>query len=114
MKRLYLKWKDINNQIYTIATLYKYEDYYYLMINKEDMLNAKEKGCAGIGITNTNEAGYKSKELFRFFQNRIPSKDNQFIDEFLKEYGLKEYDEMEILKKTKGILGTDRYYLEQE
>lgn len=112
MERLYLKWKDINNQIYTIATLYKYEDYYYLMINKEEMQEARKKGCCGLGNIDTNEAGYKSKELFSFFKNRIISKDNEFIDEFLKQYELKEYDEMKILKKTKGVLGTDKYYLE--
>ncbi len=112
MERLYLKWKDINNQIYTIATLYRYEDYYYLMIHKDAMTNAKKKGCTGIGNIDTNEAGYKSKELFNFFKNRILSKDNEFIDDFLKEYGLQEYDEMKLLKKTKGILGTDRFYLE--
>lgn len=112
MERLYLKWKDIDSKVYTIATLYKYEDYYYLMIDKEEMIKAKEKGCTGIGSINTNEAGYKSKELFNFFKNRIISKDNESIDEFLKEYGLTEYDEMKLLKATKGILGTDRFYLE--
>lgn len=47
MERLYLKWKDIDNKVYTIATLYKYEDYYYLMIDKEEMIKAKEKRMHG-------------------------------------------------------------------
>ena len=114
MERLYLKWKDVNNKIYTIATLYKYEEYYYLMIHQDAMKSAKENGCHGIGNIDINEAGYKSKELFSFFKNRILPKDSECINEFLKEYSLKEYDEMKILKKTKGILGTDRYYLEEE
>lgn len=112
MDRLYLKWKDCNNKIYTIATLYRYEGYYYLMIHQDAMKSAKENGCYGIGNINTNEAGYKSKELFSFFKNRIIPKDSETINEFLKEYSLEEYDEMKILKATKGILGTDRYYLE--
>lgn len=112
MERLYLKWKDINDNIYTIATLYKYEDYYYLMINKEEMQKAKKNGCYGIGNMDINQAGYKSKELFSFFKNRIISKDNEFLDKILEEYGLDKYDEIILLKKTKGILGTDTYYLE--
>ena len=82
------------------------------MINQEEMKSAKENGCCGIGNIDTNEAGYKSKELFSFFKNRIIPKDSESIDEFLKEYSLEEYDEIKILKKTKGILGTDRYFLE--
>ncbi len=112
MERLYLKWKDVNDNVYTIATLYKYEEYYYLMIHKEAVERAMKNGCAGIGNIDINEAGYKSKELFPFFKNRIPDKNNEFINNFLKEHNLQEYDEMEILKKTKGLLGTDRYYLE--
>lgn len=112
MERLYLKWKDVNKKVYTIATLYRHEGYYYLMIQKEEMEKAKNNGCSGIGNINTNEAGYKSKELFDFFKNRIVSKDNEAIDEILKEYGLTKYDEMKLLKATKGILGTDRFYLE--
>lgn len=112
MERLYLKWKDINNKSYTIATLYKYDGYYYLMIHKEALKEAMDNGCVGIGNLNIKEAGYKSKDLFSFFKNRIPNRDNEFIDKFLKENNLKEYNEMKILKKTKGILGTDRYYLE--
>ncbi|MGN1327697.1 MAG: hypothetical protein ACI4VQ_06470 [Clostridia bacterium] len=114
MRRLYLKWRDIDNEIYVLATLYKNEDYYYLIINKENMIKAREKGCSGIGNMDTNVFGYKSKELFGFFKNRILAKDNEHIDDLLQEYGLKEYDEMNLLEKTKGYLGTDRYFLEQE
>ena len=114
MKRLYLKWKDVKNQIYTIATLYRNEGYYYLMINNEEMTNAIKNGCSGIGELDINVPGYKSEELFRFFKNRILPKDSEYIEEVLKEYGLTEYDEMELLKKTNGYSGIDRYYLEEE
>mgnify|MGYP003306225186 CR=1 FL=1 len=114
MERLYLKWKDFNNNIYTLATLYKYENYYYLMIDREGITTAKKNGCAGIGTLDTNEAGYKSKELFGFFKNRILPKDSESLNKFLNKYNLEEYDEMKLLKATKGILGTDRYYLEEE
>lgn len=114
MKRLYLKWKSIDNKIYTLATLYKHEEYYYLIIDKENIIKAREKGCSGIGNIEVNAFGYKSKELFEFFKNRILPRDNEHIYNLLKEYGLKEYDEMDLLDKTKGYLGTDRYFLEQE
>lgn len=32
----------------------------------------------------------------------------------MKELGIQEYDEMAILEKMKGILDTDRYYIETE
>ena len=67
MERLYLKWKDKNNKIYAIATLYRYEGYYYLMINSENIKKAKNNGCTGIGKYDSNQAGYKSKELLKWF-----------------------------------------------
>ena len=53
-----------------------------------------------------------SDKLFSFFKRRIPSKDSVNIKEILEELEMDEYDEMELLKKTKGMLITDRYYLE--
>ena len=112
MDILYLKWKDINNNIYTIAALYKENDYYYLLINRVEMDKAKENGCNGIGTLDTTKSGFRSKELFDFFKYRIIQKDNPFLDEFLRKYNIEQYDEMKILRKTKGVLGTDRYFLE--
>ena len=112
MNTLYLKWKDLNNKIYTLAALYKEDDFYYIIINRKEIDKAKENGCYGIGTIDTNKSGYKSKELFAFFKNRIIQKDNSYLDEFLEKYNIKKYDEMEILRITKGILGTDRYFIE--
>ena len=71
-----------------------------------------EHGCFGIGEFNLLYKNFESNKLFPFFRNRIPSKEDIEIDNILEQLGMQEYDEMEILKKTKGIVNTDRYYLE--
>ena len=57
---------------------------------------------------------YISKELFPFFCNRIPSREHPRIDSILKNYGLDEYDEMELLRATKARLSTDRYFVKSK
>lgn len=111
---LNLYWKDIENNAYCIAKLEKNEEKYILTINEVELKKAIIKGCIGIGDFNFLKSKYESKELFSFFKNRIPNENNPRILNILKEYGLEEYDEMKLLKATKGKLQTDRYYLMEE
>ncbi len=108
---LNLYWKDVNNNDYCIAILERQKDNYFLYINEKELKSAIRKGCVGIGNINFLSLKYESKELFPFFKNRIPREDNIRIKSILEKYGLKEYDEMELLKVTGGKLRTDRYYL---
>ena len=107
-----LFWNDINNNKYLLGILYKKEGMYYFEINEDGLKIALRHGCFGIGKINILEKTNKSEELFDFFKNRIPSKDNPDIDKFLSSIGLDDYDEYEILKRTGTRLLTDRYYLE--
>ena len=108
-----LFWSDINNYNYLLGELYKKEDFYYFEINENGLKMALRHGCFGIGRINILEKINKSEELFEFFKNRIPPKDNPDIDLFLNSIGLEEYDEYEILKRTGARLVTDRYFLEE-
>ncbi len=108
---LFLYWRDRFKIEYKIAKLEKKDDIYYLEIYEEELKKATRNGCMGIGNITFLQKVYKSKELFSFFKNRIPSKNHPHIDRILNEYGLKEYDEMQLLKITRGALVTDRYYL---
>lgn len=108
---LELYWKDINNNNYHIANLDKVNKIYTLDIIEEELKNAIKKGCMGIGNIDLLKNHYESEELFSFFLQRIPSKDNYNIDSILKKYGMKEYDEIKLLELTEGKSLTDRYYL---
>ncbi len=108
-----LFWNDIKNNKYLLGNLYKKEEFYYFEINENGLKQALRHGCFGIGKINILEKVSKSKELFDFFKNRIPQKDSPNIEDFLEKINLTQYDEFEILKKTKARLLTDRYYLEE-
>jgi len=109
---LKLYWKDLEGEVYVLGELHKEEGLYYFNINEEELKKAIKKGCFGIGEINLLYKEHKSDKLFDFFKRRIPSKDNINIEEILRQLEMEEYDEMELLKRTKGILNTDRYYLE--
>lgn len=111
---LNLYWRDIENNKYCIAKLEKNEQKYILIIDEDELKKAIRKGCNGIGNFDFLKSKYESEELFPFFKNRIPSKNHPKILDILKECGLEEYDEMKLLKLTKGKLQTDRYYLIEE
>ena len=112
--KLTLFWKDLNGKSYILGYLYKENDKFcFDIVEKEELKKATRAGCFGIGELNLFYNKHKSDTLFSFFKRRIPSKDHVEIDKILEELGLQEYDEMEILRKTKGVLSTDRYYLEE-
>jgi len=111
---LKLYWRDINNNTYMLGKLYKSNQKYCFDINEDGLKNAAHNGCFGIGEMNLLYTNHVSDTLFDFFKRRIPSKDNINIEQILIELDMEEYDEMELLAKTKGILDTDRYYLEIE
>lgn len=109
---LKLFWKDTKKNSYLLGFLDYKDSKYFFEINEEGLKEAIRHGCFGIGEFNLLKKVYISDKLFPFFKRRIPHKDNVAIDDILKEYNIEEYDEMELLKKTKGELNTDRYYLE--
>lgn len=108
---LKLYWKDKKKNDYHLANLKKENDLYILDINERELKEAIKHGCYGIGNIDFLSNHYESKELFEFFKERIPSKDYPRINEFLKRYNLKEYDDMMLLSKTNGYTNNDRYYI---
>lgn len=110
---LKLKWKDNDKVIYTLGTLYKYNNLYHFDIDIEELKKATKNGCFGIGNIDLLYSSHTSKELFDFFKSRIPDENDSRIEEILNKYNLQEYDEINLLKATKGILMTDRYFLSE-
>ena len=107
-----LIWEDYNKNKYILGTLYKKDNYYCFEKNDEGLSKALSNGCFGIGKMDLEQDIIKSETLFSFFKNRLPSIDNVNIKEILKSYNLDEYDEYELLKRSHGVLVTDKYYLE--
>ncbi len=112
--KLKLYWKDLEGNPYILGYLYKEDNKFcFYIVDKEELKKATRAGCFGIGELNLYYRNHTSDTLFEFFKRRIPSRDHVEIDKILEELELDEYDEMEILRKTKGFLNTDRYYLEE-
>lgn len=105
-----LYWSDVENNNYNIAMLEYKDGVYILYINETELNKATHHGCFGIGDIKFLKNKYVSKELFPFFKNRIPSKEHPKIDVILKRYNIKEYNEMDLLRKTEGRLEKDRYF----
>lgn len=108
--KLQLIWNK-NGSEFKLGILEKKDNEYIFKIDENELKLAIKKGCIGIGTFDLLNIEYKSQELFSFFKNRIPDKNNINIKETLLMYNLKEYDEMELLKLTKAELATDNYYV---
>ena len=52
---------------------------------------------------------YYCPHLFAVFGARLPTKNRPEIDKILKEYGMSEYDEFELLKRSGAKLPRDSY-----
>ena len=107
---LFLYWKDIEGNIYRLGTLIKAEKYKFIL-NDEEYKKAMKNGCSGIG--NLAKENDESDVLYQFFRERIPSKDSPRLEKFLKLFNIETYDDMELLKKSKGIVATDRFFIEE-
>lgn len=111
---LKLFWTDSKNNKYHLGNLYKNEDKYCFDIIETELKSAIRHGCFGIGNMDITKNRQESSQLFQFFKNRIPKKDELTVEELLETYGIDEYNEMKILKISEGRLIKDRYYLEEK
>ena len=95
---------------YAVGNLYITENQEYIFkYNLENVEKAKQEGFSYIiGFKNINEE-YKSEKLFPFFSSRIPPKNRHNLQSILRDLNLEEYNENQLLRKTKGKLFTDRY-----
>lgn len=110
---LMLKWKSKLGNIYDLGILTKENEKYIFKINQNQLKEAINDGCMGIGnFTLLNEIE-ESNVLFDFFKYRIVGVDSPKLPDLLKKYKLKEYDDMEILKITKAVSANDRYWVEE-
>ena len=107
---VYLYWNNKNNnESYRVAKLYKESNRYYFKYIIEDVKIALENGFQLLVAFPNVNATYESGSLFACFAARLPDKRRPEIRKILDTYGLKEYDEYELLKKSGAKLPTDDY-----
>lgn len=103
---IYLVWKDpITRRQHRIAKLSKngkYEFEYSFEIK-----DAIKSGFQLFIAFNDINKKYESNRLFPSFSSRIPDHRRKDIDKILKKYGLDEYDEYKLLKRSGGKLPID-------
>lgn len=109
---LFLKWKK-SDKVFILGKLSKRENKYFFEIDKDGFKNAVLNGCIGIPGFELGKYSFESNELFKFFRNRIISKDAKNINDVLSKYNMAQYDDMYLLKVTKAKLNTDNYFVEE-
>ena len=107
---VYLVWTDVKTgNKYKVAKLYKENGKFYFKYIVENVRLALKDGFMYlIPFPNVN-ATYESNDLFACFATRLPDKRRPEIRKILDTYGLKEYDEYELLKASGAKLPTDEY-----
>ncbi len=122
MEYLYLKWVDFRtNKKYLIGALFRNKEknkYYFKMskIHVEKAISEKSISRAILPFSDLDRI-YESNQIFSIFKIRLP-KIEKFSEEekaeLLASLNMEEYDEFEYLKRTKGIIMTDHFIVEEE
>lgn len=110
---LYLVWKDKDNNKHKVGELYKEENKFYFKYLLDTVKTAMEKGFELLVAFPQLNALYDNPQLFPAFASRLPDKRRPEIKRILDTYNMTEYDEFELLKRSKGKLPTDDYEFEQ-
>lgn len=104
---LYLIWKDPETRRnFTIGKLTRGSNYRFEYC--EDAGAAEEAGWKLLG-TFPEYRVYESANLFPVFSSRLPDKKRRDIQKVLDKYGLKEFDEFELLRRSGARLPIDTY-----
>ena len=112
MKRdlVYLVWTDVKTgNKYKVAELYKENGHFYFKYILENVKEAQKYGFKLLIAFPQINALYDNPRLFANFAARLPEPTRPEIKEILKTYGMTEYDEFELLKRSGAKLPTDNY-----
>ena len=107
---VYLVWTDVNTEKkYKVAELYKENGKYYFKYILENVEEAKKHGFSLLVAFPKIDETYENTKLFASFGARLPDKRRPEIKDILETYGMTEYDEFELLKRSGAKLPTDNY-----
>ena len=107
---VYLVWnhKSTGNK-FKIGELYKEGEKYYFRYILENVAEAMKEGFQLLVAFPQLNALYDCPFLFAAFSTRLPDETRPEIKEILATYGMKEYDEFELLKRSGAKLPTDSF-----
>ncbi len=104
---LYLIWKDPETRRnYTVGKLSRGDKYTFEYC--EDAAEAEDAGWNLLGTFPEHKI-YESENMFPVFTSRLPDKKRRDIGKILEKYGLNEFDEFELLRKSGARLPIDTY-----
>ena len=104
---LYLIWKaEKNGKRYIVGQLAKNGEYEFRYYEKE-IREAIKEGFEPFFCFRELDKVYTDAMLFPVFASRLPDRKRKDIDKILQKYGLKEFDEYELLKKSGARLPID-------
>lgn len=107
---VYLIWNNPKTgNKFKVGELYKEEDTFYFRYIKENVAEAMKEGFKLLIAFPQLNALYDNPQLFAAFSTRLPDKRRPEIKEILDTYGMKEYDEFELLKRSGAKLPIDDY-----
>lgn len=107
-KFLYLIWRDpVSRRNYTVGKLTRGSNYKFEYC-EEDGKAVAEAGWQPLEAFPEGKV-YESEILFPVFSSRIPDRKRRDIQKILDKYGLKEFDEFELLRKSGARLPIDTY-----
>ena len=109
MDILYLIKADRHGNKFLIGELAKNDNEYIFKYTPE--ASDKSEGFIKVPTFKDFDRVYKSKDLFLFFANRLYDRARPDLPKILESYGLRDYDEWELLKATRAKLMTDSYEL---
>lgn len=112
---LYLTWTNKKTgNVFKVAMLYKEKEKYYFKYILENLEEAKKNGFELLVSFPQINTVYENSRLFAVFGARLPDKRRPEMDKILKEYGMTEYDEFELLKRSGAKLPIDSYEFVKE
>ena len=107
---VYLVWTDYKTgNKYKVAKLYKENGTFYFKYILENVKEAQKNGFELLIPFPQINALYDNPKLFACFAARLPEPTRPEIKEILDTYGMKEYDDFELLKRSGAKLPTDHY-----
>lgn len=103
---LYLIWKsEQSRKQYIVGQLVKNGQYEFQYC--EEVQSAEKDGFTPLLCFSDLNKVYKAEKLFPIFASRLPDKKRKNIYDILQKYGLQEYDEYQLLKKSGARLPID-------
>lgn len=107
---VYLVWTDVKtNKKFKVAKLYKENGTFYFKYILENVKDAQKNGLELLIPFPQINALYDNPKLFDCFGARLPEPTRPEIKEILNTYGMKEYNDFELLKRSGAKLHTDHY-----